>query len=461
MISSDTLLVRHLSNELSDAEKEDFLKYFGAVSVRILGGKTKKFSNAFTKYESHAAAAAAIKRLHQTELLGHLLSVEFACDKEKVGWKQDKPTSIQTVDDERKTRRYHETFLHKLNSWSNVIDLNAPPPVHLTYQYPPPTRSVLLNICKTLAVVPKFYTQVLHLMNRMNLPCPFTDSFPIETDLLTDDDDRLEKQSEIDEIPTAATNKDGFESNEEDDESEIESDESLKKNEVIPLKRKAPQKKVSKVKKLKLLKPVGAPSVKNVIPAEDVFEKVSDKDIQPKKIEMKITADLSSIQEAEETQKSICTVEGFEKLPARLDTTNEPEKESMEEREEDSRNSGTCITEQELAANRISTRDQRILPVFKNYQAGPPSCRLYIKNLAKQVQTRDLHFIYRRYLLPLDDEQGTMFDIRLMQEGRMKGQAFVTLQSVELAQKALKETNGFILKDKPMVVQFARSSTAK
>lgn len=46
-----------------------------------------------------------------------------------------------------------------------------------------------------------------------------------------------------------------------------------------------------------------------------------------------------------------------------------------------------------------------------------------------------------------------------MQEGRMKGQAFVTLQSVELAQKALKETNGYILKDKPLVVQFARSAT--
>ena len=53
------------------------------------------------------------------------------------------------------------------------------------------------------------------------------------------------------------------------------------------------------------------------------------------------------------------------------------------------------------------------------------------------------------------------FDVRLMQEGRMKGQAFVTLPSVENAQQALKETNGYILKDKPMIVQFARSATAK
>ena len=43
----------------------------------------------------------------------------------------------------------------------------------------------------------------------------------------------------------------------------------------------------------------------------------------------------------------------------------------------------------------------------------------------------------------------------------MKGQAFITLQNVKQAEKALKETNGYILKDKPLVVQFARSAKAK
>lgn len=43
-----------------------------------------------------------------------------------------------------------------------------------------------------------------------------------------------------------------------------------------------------------------------------------------------------------------------------------------------------------------------------------------------------------------------------MQEGRMKGQSFVTLQNVAQAQLALSEVNGYILKDKPMVVQFAK-----
>lgn len=44
------------------------------------------------------------------------------------------------------------------------------------------------------------------------------------------------------------------------------------------------------------------------------------------------------------------------------------------------------------------------------------------------------------------------FDIRLMQTGRMKGQAFVGLPDEGVAAKALKETNGYVLHGKPMVV---------
>lgn len=39
----------------------------------------------------------------------------------------------------------------------------------------------------------------------------------------------------------------------------------------------------------------------------------------------------------------------------------------------------------------------------------------------------------------------------------MKGQAFITLQNDVQAKMALEETNGYILKDKPIVVQFAKT----
>jgi len=44
------------------------------------------------------------------------------------------------------------------------------------------------------------------------------------------------------------------------------------------------------------------------------------------------------------------------------------------------------------------------------------------------------------------------FDIVLLREGRMKGQAFIELPSERSAEKALKETNGYILNDRPLVV---------
>ena len=44
------------------------------------------------------------------------------------------------------------------------------------------------------------------------------------------------------------------------------------------------------------------------------------------------------------------------------------------------------------------------------------------------------------------------FDIRLMKEGRMKGQAFITLGTDQQALKALRDTNAFAFKGKPMAV---------
>ena len=41
----------------------------------------------------------------------------------------------------------------------------------------------------------------------------------------------------------------------------------------------------------------------------------------------------------------------------------------------------------------------------------------------------------------------------------MKGQAFITFPKIEQAVKALEETNGYILNDKPIVVMFGRMKT--
>lgn len=43
----------------------------------------------------------------------------------------------------------------------------------LKYQYPPPNPDIIVNIMNAIVAVPKLYTQVIHLMNKMNLPPPF------------------------------------------------------------------------------------------------------------------------------------------------------------------------------------------------------------------------------------------------------------------------------------------------
>jgi U11/U12 small nuclear ribonucleoprotein SNRNP65 len=39
-----------------------------------------------------------------------------------------------------------------------------------------------------------------------------------------------------------------------------------------------------------------------------------------------------------------------------------------------------------------------------------------------------------------------------MKEGRMKGQGFITFPTEEAAEKALNDTNGYVLNGKPMAV---------
>lgn len=64
------------------------------------------------------------------------------------------------------------------NSNFIIYRIKYPAPPTLRYRYPPPTVEILYNIMNAIAAVPKLYTQVLHLMNKMNLPPPFGPILP-------------------------------------------------------------------------------------------------------------------------------------------------------------------------------------------------------------------------------------------------------------------------------------------
>ncbi|KOX71705.1 RNA-binding protein 40 [Melipona quadrifasciata] len=423
-----TLRILHLPPELSDERRNELFKKYGAIKTQTLR-LSKKYTMTFAKFQSQEIALQALLRLHQLNVRGQYLTVEFA----------KKPVSIEktenNVDNDKLTKEENkkestnrsnfQAFLQKLNSWSMNQAFTQPPPPNIQYEYSPPTRGTLIRIAIQLLKEPAFYTQVLHLMNRMNLPPPFEEleaEFPALKEVYD-----IEKYNDIFIRDRLYAKGDTDVCNEEieEEESEIESNEedNAKSVEIIPVKRK----RLQLTKRLKIPKFINpnkhAPPnpTQKVVKAADMFEPVQRNG-------------------------------GFGimfPLSKNLDTAeNNENTETVEQK---------FITSSELANNRISANDQRLLPVFKNYHPGKPSNRLYIKNLAKQVEENDLHFIYRKYLIP---ELKTEFEsnVRLMQEGRMKGQAFITLQNTEQAQLALDETNGFILKDKPMVVQFAKVS---
>jgi len=118
------------------------------------------------------------------------------------------------------------------------------------------------------------------------------------------------------------------------------------------------------------------------------------------------------------------------------------------------------ISREELAKNRLTEDQLRLIDngrLYRYYERGQPSQRLYIKNIeTKHVDERLLHSIYDRY-----QSDSFPIDIRLMREGKMKGQAFVTFPNEEMALQALNDTNGFILYEKPLIVQFARTAKPK
>nr|XP_033772399.1 RNA-binding region-containing protein 3 [Geotrypetes seraphini]XP_033772400.1 RNA-binding region-containing protein 3 [Geotrypetes seraphini] len=474
-----TLLVRHLPAELSYEEKEDLLRYFGASVVRVFSDQGRLKHTAFATFSSESLAAKALSRLHQLKLLGHTLVVEFAKGQDHVQL-QDQPTYSEKKkrsDDLDKEEKEIKEPQHPTIECGIAPSHGLAFPMNslLKYLYPPPSSAVLTNIANTLASVPKFYVQVLHLMNKMNLPTPFgpmtarpptyeeylpmpvlpppIPPFPPEDPPLPEEDYDMEMSSR---------EESEYESG--DDEERERMARLMKLASVQPKRPQATkQPRVRKRQKIQdLLNVPTSAAHSNMHPVllpSDVFEQ--SQQLGQKKIELHIPTDIPIALEKEQNNglyaaNEEINNEGFGKIyPSLLSA----EKEDSED--DDDEIPSEFISRKELEKGRIFKEEMDKTSAFKHYKPGDPNCRIYVKNLGKQVQEKDLKFIFGRYVDFSSETERIMFDIRLMKEGRMKGQAFIGLPNEKAAAKALKETNGFLLYDKPMVVQFARSARPK
>ncbi|KAI9163736.1 U1 small nuclear ribonucleoprotein [Paramyrothecium foliicola] len=87
----------------------------------------------------------------------------------------------------------------------------------------------------------------------------------------------------------------------------------------------------------------------------------------------------------------------------------------------------------------------------------PPVSTVYVQNLEERVKLDQLKDVLRTVF----SEFGNVVDVVIKKNVKAKGQAFVVFDDPESAQKAIEETQGFELFDKPMKVAMARTRSDK
>nr|XP_009790858.1 PREDICTED: U11/U12 small nuclear ribonucleoprotein 65 kDa protein isoform X8 [Nicotiana sylvestris] len=296
----------------------------------------------------------------------------------------------------------HETLSRLL---SNYGASSIRPCTSGRYVYPPPDGHILTNIVNALIAVPRFYTQVLHLMNKMNIPAPFRMALPtppLPTSL------SVPPPPPPPPPPTVSESRlENLSSSESEMESSDESN-------------------------------VGGPKQKRAR-REAILGPAVDKDVAHEAVGLRAAALVPKEMPVVKKKNPIIQIKV---APKQVQNEEKGDMREISLPVEDKENDNkTFATLEELKSGRLPPEEILSLPMFKNYCAGNPSPILYLKNLAKEVIVDDFYFIFAIMfagsLFGSIDEAKSRLAVKLMQEGRMRGQAFVTFPSVELAQDAL------------------------
>uniref|UniRef100_UPI00398E8B0E RNA-binding protein 41 isoform X1 n=1 Tax=Pristiophorus japonicus TaxID=55135 RepID=UPI00398E8B0E len=111
-----------------------------------------------------------------------------------------------------------------------------------------------------------------------------------------------------------------------------------------------------------------------------------------------------------------------------------------------------AVPKEEIRRNKLSEEEIRMIPRFSNYNPGQPSRVLYLKNLNPKATLEDLFSLF----VSFQQKDGPQLLFRLL-TGRMKGQAFITFPSVEMAMEALNMVNGYNLMGKPLIIEYGQN----
>lgn len=481
-IDDSCLIIRNFPASFSEEDIREFLQIFDPIELNIFVSQ----HTAIAEFKSFDHTRNILTLLHQEILDENRLFVEYA--PKNRSQMAVLCSQVNNLLPDIKTKFTHQEnpediskTLKRLYATADNLNFDQPPPPHLYYEYPKVNRDTIDAICIALECVPKFYTQVLHLMNRMNLEPPFVPG-----------DKRLVYESSSCKIKsvTATTQTDeiswkNFIRNKrkflESDESELESsnpsdDETIDKSHIKTKRKKIDGNDSNKQEILKQKQKIQL-KMQRLQKQQDTVEKST----APQRMDEAF--DLEQHHVKPSTIKII--------VPEQLDTTVKPNEltntyvagtiENLIGNENISNTvkkppSLHIWRDSELNENRIPAEQLSGHPMFQNYSTGEICNRLYIKNIAKEVTHDDLQSIYNRYLEVNCGGYGNIrsIDIRHMTSGRMKGQAFITFDGpylnydvdektsdnltnkYQMIEKALHETNGLILKGKPLVVVYGK-----
>lgn len=436
-IDPHLIWIRNFPNDFSAADIQEFIDICLMNTTATVVSITNK-NAALIRFSTTLEPKHYIRELHQRPVKDRLLTVAYAKKLSAINSICD----VRSVSSSTTTEVKHNfsEFLKKLNATDSLFE--QPPPPHLRYVYPKANRDILDAISIALETTPKLYTQVLHLMNRMNLEPPFvvgskslvwpsskTETFRNELVVQQDactQTDRLTTSNNL--IAT--------------DESELESD--------VELQTKTQTRKRRTVEKI--------PSSKRI---RSMLQSVQNGYTSKLNGHTSVTTATTVIEEAFECNKSVIDRSIVINAPTELtpsETSTGLIVGSINVIQTSCEVNSSNIVANSLE-HRLSVEQMHSHPLFQNYSPGEPSNKLYLKNLAKDVDDDDLKAIYSKFLQP-----GQNLDIRVLKTGRMKGQAFVCFNDPYMddesgyasVEKALRETNGLIVKDKVIVVMYGK-----
>ena len=362
-----------------------------------------------------------MRNLHQLNLFRTRLVVEFAKDKNS--------TNNEQLDLDK------DKFYTQLHFISSKFNIKYPISPLLKYNYPAASTSIIRNIAKSLFNLPAFYTQVLHLMNKMNLPPPF-----INTDY------EFNEQFLPKDFNCKIIDLNSESSESEIDEGKLEQIKNEQLNK--PKKRKIKKyiEKASKKRKSNACNELNdrTPSIQS----EEMVNECFHNYVSLKRNQMQINKlDLNKKnKDVNETDKN-----GFGQF------TNQTSQAQNETPNKETINQPVKL----LFERKLTLEELNSCSVFSNYTIGESSCRLYIKNIDKKVTEEQLKTIFIHHLDLNTEIKLNQFDCNLFKKGKMNGQAFVNLSNEQLAKEAIDKTNGLLINKKPIVVCFARSIKMK